>query len=104
MGGAPGHEVGKASADEVRSAKAVARRAPPSSKQVVFLRPYSRQVGMGGLVLGSASRLDAFSASPGRPWLPGWALGRTTGTPAGRPSRSSRTREGSPQASYARGR
>src|SRR5581483_2226766 len=52
---------------------------------------------MGGLILGSASHLDAFSASPLRPWLPGTAVGTTTGTPAGRPPRSSRTRGSSPQ-------
>ncbi len=96
--------MGKASADEGRSAAAVARLPPPSSRQVVFLWPYLRRIGVGGLVLGWASRLDAFSASPDRPWLPGNAPGGTTGTPAGRPSRSSRTREGSPQASYAHGR
>ena len=63
---APSLGVEKASADEERSAKAVARRTPPSSKQVVYLRPYF-QIGMGGLVLGRASRLDAFSAYPDRP-------------------------------------
>ncbi len=102
-GETPSLGVGKASAYEERSAKAVARRTPPSSKQVVYLRPYF-QIGKGGLVLGRASRLDAFSAYPDRPWLPGWAPGGTTGTPAGRPSRSSRTKERFPQASYAHGR
>ena len=72
-------------------------------KQVVFLRPYQLHA-EGGLVLRWASRLDAFSAYPDRPWLPGYAPGGTTGAPEGRPSRSSRTRESSPQASYARGR
>ena len=38
-------------------------------KQVVFLRPYPVNP-VRGLVLGGASRLDAFSAYPGRTWLP----------------------------------
>src|SRR5690606_14713546 len=59
---------------------------------------------VGDLVLGGASRLDAFSAYPGRTWLSSRAPGGTTGTPAVRPSRSSRTRDGSPQISCARGR
>src|SRR5690554_5186918 len=59
---------------------------------------------VGDLILGWASRLDAFSAYPCRTWLSSRASGGTTGTPAVRPSRSSRTRDGSPQISYARGR
>jgi len=35
----------------------------PSIEQVVFLRPYWLEA-MGDLILGEASRLDAFSASP----------------------------------------
>ena len=58
--------------------------------------------GMGGLVLGGASRLDAFSVYPVRTWLPSGALGGAAGTPAVRPSRSSRTEDSSPQASCAR--
>ena len=38
----------------------------PPIKQVVFLRPYSLE-GMGRLILGGASCLDAFSAYPFRP-------------------------------------
>ena len=56
---------------------------------------------MGHLILRGASRLDAFSVYPFRTWLPGHALGRTTGTPAARPSRSSRTKDSSSQMSYA---
>ena len=71
-------------------------------KQVVFLRPYPRRIGEGGLLLGWASRLDAFSAYLVQPWLPGNAAGATTGTPEGCPSGSSRTAESSPQTSNAR--
>ena len=56
---------------------------------------------MGYLISGGASRLDAFSVYPFRTWLPGHSLGRLTGTPAVRPSRSSRTKDSSPQISYA---
>ena len=59
---------------------------------------------MGNLVLEGASRLDAFSVYPVRTWLPCYALGRTTGAPAVRPSRSSRTKDSSLQISYARDR
>lgn len=58
--------------------------------------------GMGDLILGSASRLDAFSAYPVPTWRSSRAPGGTTGIPAVGPSRSSRTREGSPQVSCAR--
>ena len=57
---------------------------------------------MGYLILRGASRLDAFSVYPFQAWLPGRALGRTTGAPAARPSRSSRTKDRSSQISYAR--
>ena len=56
---------------------------------------------MGYLILRGASRLDAFSVYPFRTWLPGRALGSATGTPAVRPSRSSRTKDSSSQISYA---
>ena len=49
------------------------------------------------LVLGRDSRLDAFSGSPVRTWLPSAAAPATTGTPAVRPPRSSRTRGSPPQ-------
>ncbi len=55
----------------------------------------------GNLILKLASRLDAFSAYHVQTWLPGDAPGGTTGTPEVCPSRSSRTRESSPQISYA---
>src|SRR5690349_617282 len=55
----------------------------------------------GILILELASRLDAFSGYPFQTWLPGDALGRTTGTPGVCPSRSSRTRDSSPQDSCA---
>ena len=44
-------------------------------KQVLFLRPYSLN-GMRSLILRRASRLDAFSAYPGRTWLPSVCPGR----------------------------
>jgi hypothetical protein len=49
------------------------------------------------LVLGRDSRLDAFSSSPVRTWLPSDAARATTGAPAVRPPRSSRTRGSPPQ-------
>src|ERR671916_2235352 len=70
---------------------------------VVYQESYSL-MGMGGLISRRASRLDAFSGYPFRTWLPGDALGRTTGTPEVRPLRSSRTRSRSSQASNAHGR
>ncbi|MBM3672858.1 MAG: hypothetical protein FJW86_11860 [Actinobacteria bacterium] len=56
---------------------------------------------VGDLISGPASRLDAFSAYPFRRSPTSRALGRTTGTRELRPSRSSRTRDSSPQISYA---
>ena len=55
----------------------------------------------GHLFSGRASRLDAFSAYPCRAWLPCRGGGPPTGAPAARPSRSSRTGDGSPQVSRA---
>ena len=59
---------------------------------------------MGYLILRGASRLDAFSVYPFRTWLPCHAAGTATGTPAVRPSRSSRTKDSSLQISSARNR
>ena len=56
------------------------------------------------LILGQASRLDAFSGYLFRTQLPGNATGVTTGTPEVRSLRSSRTRSNSPQISNAHGR
>ena len=56
---------------------------------------------MGYLILRGGSRLDAFSVYPFRTWLPCHAAGNATGTPAVRPSRSSRTKDSSSQISYA---
>ena len=69
---------------------------------VVSRCPYSFR--LGNLVLEGASRLDAFSVYPVRTWLPCYALGRTTGAPAVRPSRSSRTKDSSLQISCAHDR
>ena len=66
---------------------------------VVFKGVYSFR--MGYLISRGASRLDAFSVYPFRTWLPGRRLGSLTGTPAVRPSRSSRTKDSSSQISYA---
>ena len=63
-------------------------------KGVYFIR-------MGYLILRGASRLDAFSVYPFRTWLPCHAAGTATGTPAVRPSRSSRTKDSSSQISCA---
>ena len=59
---------------------------------------------LGNLILRGASRLDAFSAYPVRTWLPSYAPGGTTGTPAVRPSRPSRTKDSSSQISCAHDR
>ena len=56
---------------------------------------------MGYLILRGASRLDAFSVYPCQTWLPGRELSSSTGTPAVRPPRSSRTKGSSSQRSYA---
>ena len=58
----------------------------------------------GDLILGWASRLDAFSAYPVRTRILGSAPGGTTDKPAVRPTRSSRTSVGSPQISNAHNR
>ena len=67
---------------------------------VVFKGSYCFR--MGYLILRGASRLDAFSVYPFQTWLPGYALGSTTGTPEVRPTRSSRTKVSSSQISCAR--
>ena len=54
---------------------------------------------VGRVVLGRDSRLDAVSGSPARTWLPSHAGCPTTGAPAVRPARSSRTRASPPQPS-----
>jgi len=69
-------------------------------KQLVSLRSYPVNP-VADLILGLASHLDAFSAYPGQTWLPSGADGTTTGTLEVCPSRSSRTRESSPQICYA---
>ena len=72
-------------------------RGPPAAYRPGHLPgalPHSR---VGRLVLGRDSRLDAFSGSPVRAWLPGGAAVATTGPPAARPPRSSRTRGSPPQ-------
>ena len=56
---------------------------------------------MGYLILRGASRLDAFSVYPFPTWLPGCAIGMTTGAPEVSPTRSSRTKVSSSQISYA---
>jgi hypothetical protein len=56
---------------------------------------------MGYLISRGASRLDAFSVYPFRARLPGCTPGDVTGTPAARPSRSSRTKDSSSQISSA---
>ena len=75
---------------------------PRPINQVVYLGSYPVNP-VGDLILEWASHLDAFSAYPFRTWLPGGALGRTTGALAVRPTRSSRTEVGSPQISCAHG-
>ena len=55
----------------------------------------------GYLILRGASRLDAFSVYPFPTWLPGCAIGMTTGAPEVSPTRSSRTKVSSSQISCA---
>ena len=73
----------------------------PPINPVVSRGPYPFRVGK--LFLGRGSRLDAFSGSPVRTWLPSGAGCPTTGPPAVRPARSSRTRASPPQLPNARG-
>ena len=68
-------------------------------KQVIYLRPYPLLRGMGNLILGPASHLDAFSVYPNQTWLPSDASGETTGTPYVCSPGSSRTTGNSPQVS-----
>src|SRR5947209_1085453 len=56
---------------------------------------------LGDLILGEVSRLYAFSAYPDRTSLPSYAAGATTGSQEVRPSRSSRTKDRTPQISSA---
>src|SRR5512135_2725897 len=62
-----------------------------------LLFPY----GLGDLILGSASRLYAFSVYHNRTSLPSRAAVATAGTQEVRPSRSSRTKDRPPQISSA---
>ncbi len=74
----------------------------PPIKEVVCLRPsYPAEAELGDLILERASRLDAFSGYPFRTSLPSDAAGATARSQEVRPSRSSRTRDSSPQVSCA---
>jgi hypothetical protein len=81
----------------LRSSRLPAVHVPPInpviSRGSYFLK------GMRRLILGQASHLDAVSGYPCRTWLPSDAGCPTTGTPAVRPARSSRTRASPPQPS-----
>ena len=81
--------------------ESIARRPRAAYRRGGLPRPFKRLKASGEFILGRASHLDAFSGYHSRPSLPGGALGRTTGTRAGRPTRSSRTRVRSPQLSNA---
>ena len=72
-------------------------------KLVVYKQPYSFKM-MGYLILKHVSRLDAFSVYRNRTQLPSYALGRTTGAPEVRPTRSSRTKVSPSQISNAHDR
>src|SRR5215510_15941206 len=71
--------------------------------QVVYLGP-SLPLGLGDLILRSASRLYAFSGYHNRTSLPSGALGRTAGSQEVRSSRSSRTKDKPSQISCAHNR
>ena len=95
------HLPGKsASTIRTRQLQSVAS-CPPRAYQPGRLPGVSRGCPLGCLVLGLDSRLDAFSGSPCRTSLPSGAGCPTTGSRAVRPSRSSRTRDGSPHTSNA---
>ena len=83
----------------IRQLNALLHLHPGPIYLVVFKGSYFLK--MAYLILRGASRLDAFSVYPFRTWLPCRAFGNTTGTPAVRPSRSSRTKDSSSQISYA---
>ena len=89
-------------ANQKRYAQCLAALAHPPC-QTGSLPVALRVLRPGRLIFGGAWRLDAFSAYPFASWLPGNALGRTTGTPEGARPRSSRTRGRSRQPSSARG-
>ncbi len=93
---------GLASAMRAAQLRSVTRR-PPAASLPGHLPGALLPYGMGRLILGQASRLDAVSGYPCRTWLPSAAGRPTTGTPAVRPARSSRTRASPPQPSRARG-
>ena len=91
----------KPSTYQYRSAEHVTMLTPPTY-QPHSLRGVLLAYAMGNLILGGASRLDAFSVYPFRTQLPSYAFGKTTGAPVVRPSRSSRTKDSSLQISCAR--
>src|SRR2546427_9344603 len=75
---------------------------PPPIKVVVFDRPsYPAEAGLGDLILGRASCLDAFSIYLFQTSLPSDAPGGTARTQGVCSSRSSRTRDNSLQVSCA---
>ncbi len=67
--------------------------------QLVWLGSSEGSGPLGCLILGRASRLDAFSGYPFRTSLPSGAPGGTAGSQEVRPLRSSRTKSRTPQAS-----
>ena len=73
----------------------------PPINVLVSHGPSERTCVLGVLILEGASHLDAFSGYPFPTSLPGDAPGGTTGTRGVSPSRSSRTRDSSPQHSNA---
>ena len=81
--------------------ESIARRPRAAYRRGGLPRPFRRLMASGVFILGRASHLDAFSGYHSRSSLPGGALGRTAGTRADRPTRSSRTRVRSPQHSNA---
>ena len=86
---------------QYRSAEHISMLTHPAYQLVVFQCPYQKE---GNLILKLASHLDAFSVYPIQTQLPSCATGVTTGTPEVCPSRSSRTKDSTPQISYAHDR
>src|SRR6201990_1333846 len=81
--------------------ESIAGRPRAAYRRSSLLRPFRRVEPSGVFILGRASHLDAFSGYHSHSSLPGGALGRTAGTRAECPTRSSRTRVRSPQHSNA---
>ena len=102
------HEHPNSSLDEVKSSPRPISTGQLNTLLCLHFRPINVVVchgpypvnPVGNLILELASHLDAFSGYPFRRSLTSHAPGGTTGTRELRPSRSSRTRDRSPQITF----